>query len=74
MHPGAWKKLCLDLVVNFRGFDLTERLLVECLKCLELARKVGLNEIKEKGVDILLESIGKELSTVEFDELEKQQL
>ena len=47
---GAWKKLCLDLAVDFRGFNLTERLLVDRLKFLELARKVGLDEI-EKDID-----------------------
>ena len=39
--------------------------------CLELARKVGLDELEE-DVDSLLEMIGKELSTEELDELEKQ--
>ena len=69
---GAWKKLCPEFAVDFKGFDLSERLLEECLKCLELARKVGLNKIKE-DVDSLLETIGKELSTEQLEELEKQQ-
>ena len=66
---GSWKKLCLELAVNFWVFDLSERLLEECLKCLELARKVGLDE---EDVDSLLEMIGEELSTEELTELEKQ--
>ena len=64
---GAWKKLCPGLAVNFRGFDPFERLSEERLKCLELARKVGLDKIEEEDVNSLLESIGEEL-----DELEKQ--
>ena len=52
---GEWKKLSLDLAINFRGFDLSERFSQECLKCLELARKVGLNEVEEDNVDSLLE-------------------
>ena len=69
---GSWKKLCLELVVDFRGFDLSERLSEECLKCLELARRVGLDEIEENDVDSLLESVSEELSMEELDELEKQ--
>ena len=68
----AWKKLCPELAVDFRGFDLSERLSEECLKCLELARRVGLDEIEEEDIDSLLETIGEELSTEELDELEKQ--
>ena len=43
----VWKKLCPELSVNFRGFDLFERL-SECLKCFELARRVGLDKIEEE--------------------------
>ena len=57
---------------RLRGFDGSERLSEERLKCLELARKVRLNEIEEEDVDSLLETIGKELSTEDLDELEKQ--
>ena len=39
----AWKKLCSDLAVDFGGFDLSERLSEERLKCFELARKVSLH-------------------------------
>ena len=60
---GAWKKLCPVLAVDFRGFDLSERLSEECL---ELVRKVGLDEVGEDDVDSLLES------TEELDELKKQ--
>ena len=42
-------------------------------ECLELARKVGLDEIEEEDIDSLLETIGEELSTEDLDELEKQQ-
>ena len=66
LHP--WKKLCQELTIDFRGFDLSERLLEEHLKCLELAKRVSLDE-PEEDIDSLLESIGKEL-----DELEKQWL
>ena len=48
---GAWNKLCPELAVDFGGFDLSERLSEECLKCLELARKVGLDELDEEDVD-----------------------
>ena len=50
---GAWKKLCPDLAVDFGGFDLSEGLSRECLKCLELARKVNLDEVEEDDVDSL---------------------
>ena len=69
---GAWKKLCTDFAVDFGGFDLSGKLYQERLKCLELVRKVGLDEVEEDDVDSLLESIGYELSTEELDELEKQ--
>ena len=69
---GARKKLCPELVVNFGGFNLFERLSERCLKCLELARRVGLDEIEEDDVNSLLKSIGEELSTEELNKLEKQ--
>ena len=69
---GAWKKLCPDLAVDFRGFDLSERLSKESHKCLKLARKVGFDEIEDKDVDSLLKSIGEELSMEELDELDQQ--
>ena len=62
-----------DLAVDFRGFELSERLSQECLEYLELARKVGLDEVEEDDVDSLLESMDEELSLEELDELEKQQ-
>ena len=68
---GAWKKLCPKFAIDFRDFNLSERLLEERLKCLELVRKAGLNEIEE-DVDSLLETISEELSTEELVELEKQ--
>ena len=69
---GAWKKLCPDLADDLRGFDLSEGLSREHLKCLELARKVGLDEVEEDDVDNLLESIGEELSIEDLEDLEKQ--
>ena len=69
---GAWKKICPELAVNFGGFDLSERLSWERLKCLELARRVGLDEIQEEDIDSLLKMISQELSTEDLDELEKQ--
>ena len=69
---GAWKKLCPEFAVDFRGFNLSERLLEERLKCPELARRVGLDEIEEEVVNSLLELIGEELSTDDLEELEKQ--
>ena len=70
---GDWKKLCPQFAVDFKGFDLTEKFLEECLKCLELVRKVGLDELEEEDVDPLLQMIGEELSTKDLDKLEKQQ-
>ena len=70
---GDWKKVCPEFAVDFKGFDLSERLSEEHLKYLKLARKVGLDEIEEKDVDSLLETISEELSTEELNELEKQQ-
>ena len=69
---GAWKKLCPEYTVNFRGFDLSKMISEERLKCLELAKKVSLDELEEKDVNSLLETIGKELSTEDLNELEKQ--
>ena len=68
---GAWKKLCLDLAVDFGGFDISEGLLRERLKCLEVARTVGL-EMDDDDVESLLESIDEELTTEELDDLEQQ--
>ena len=48
---GAWKKLCPELAIDLGGFDLSERLSEECLKCLKLARKVGLDKLEEDDVD-----------------------
>ena len=70
--PGSWKKLCPEFAIDFRGFDLSEKLSEERLKCLELAKKVGLIELEEEDVDSLVETIGEELSTRDLDELEKQ--
>ena len=70
---GAWKKLCLHLTVDFWGFNLFEVLSKECLKCLELARKVGLSKIEEDNLESLLESISEELTTEDLKHLEKQQ-
>ena len=69
---GAWKKLCPDLAVDFGGFDLSEELSREHLKCLKLARKVGLDEVEEDNMDSLLESIGEELSMEDLEDLVKQ--
>ena len=69
---GAWKKLCPDHAVDFGGFDLSEGLSRDCFKCLELARRVGLDEIEEEDVDGLLESISEELLREDLEELEKQ--
>ena len=67
---GAWKKLCPHLTIDFHGFNLHETLSRERLKCLELARRVGLDEVEEDDVDSLLESISEELSTEELEDLE----
>ena len=64
---GACKKLYPHLTIDFRGFNLNETLSKELLKCLELARRVGLDEVEEDDVDSLLELIGEEL-----EELQKQ--
>ena len=60
---GPWKTLCLHLAVDFGGFELSEGLLKECLKCLELARKVSLDEVEEDDLESLLESISEELTS-----------
>ena len=54
---GEWKKLCPHLTVDFGGFDLTELLSKERIKCFELLRKVGLDEVEEDDVDSLLEAM-----------------
>ena len=66
---GAWKNLCPEFAVDFRDFDLSEKLSKERLK---LVRKVDLDELEEEDIDSLLETIGEELSTEKLDELEKQ--
>ena len=63
---GAWKKLCLDLAIDFEGFDISEG-----LKCLKVAKTVGL-EMEEDDVESLLESIGEELTTEDLEDLEQQ--
>ena len=55
---GAWKKLCPEFTVDFRGFDQSKSLSEERLKCLDLARKVSL-EIQEEDSDSLLEDLNK---------------
>ena len=62
----AWKKLCPNLAVDFGGLSR------EHFKCLELARRVGLDEVLEDDMDSLLESISEELLTEELEDLEKQ--
>ena len=47
---GTWKKLCPHLAIDFKGFDLTKRLSEEYLKCLEVVRKIGLDELEEDNV------------------------
>ena len=69
---GLWKKLCQHHAIDFGGFDLSEELSKEHLKCLELVRKVGLDEIKEDYLESLLKSIGEELMTEDLEDLEKQ--
>ena len=69
---GSWKKLCPHLAVDFGGFDLSEGFSEKRLKCLELARKVGLNEVKEDNLESLLESITEEVTTEDLEDLEKQ--
>ena len=68
---GAWKKLCPDFAVDFGGFDISEGLSRERLKCLEVAWTVGL-EMEEDDMESLLELIGEELTTEELDDLEQQ--
>ena len=67
---GSWKKFCPHLAVDFGGFDLSDGLSKECL---ELTRKVGLDEIEEDDLESLLESIGEELTMEDLEDLEKQQ-
>ena len=68
---GAWKKLCPDLAIDFGGFDISEGLSRERLKCLEVAKTVGL-KMEEDDVESLLESIGEELTMEDLDNLEQQ--
>ena len=68
---GSWKKLCLDLAVDFAGFDIEEGLSRERLRCLEVAKTVGL-DMEEDDVGSLLESIGEELTTDDLEDLEQQ--
>ena len=69
---GAWKKLCPEFKIDFRGFNLPEEFSEGYLKCLELAKKVGLEELEEEDVNSLLETIGEELSTEDLHKLEKR--
>ena len=65
------KKLCADIAIDFGGFDMSEGLSRERLKCLEVAKTVGL-EMEEDDVESLLESIGEELTTEDLEDLEHQ--
>ena len=67
----AWKKLCPHLAVDFGGFDLNETLSRERLKCLELVRRVSLDEVEEDDMDSLLESIGEELSQLRSSKISR---
>ena len=71
---GAWKHLCPDYAVDFQGFNLESRLSEERLKCLNLAKQVGLDEVEEEDVTELLESINEELTVEELQELEDQRI
>ena len=71
---GAWKKLCPDYAVDFQGFSLDSRLSEERLKCLTLAKKVGLDDVEEEDVNELLESINEELTAEDLQELEEQRI
>ena len=66
---GTWKKLFPQFVVNFKGFNMTEKQSVEQLKWLMLGKKVG----QDDDVNSLLLSIGEELLVEELEELEQQQ-
>ena len=58
---------------RLKGFDMAEKLLKEQLKCLMLAKKVGLEDLEDDDVSSLLLSIGEELSVEDSEELEQQQ-
>ena len=68
---GSWKKLCPDLAVDFAGFDIEEGLSRERLRCLKVAKTVGL-DMEEDDVESILESIGEELTTDGLEDLEQQ--
>ena len=65
---GVMEKLCSHFAVNFGDFDLSKGLSKECL---ELARKVGLDEVEEDNLKSLLKSISEELTTEDLKDLEK---
>ena len=68
---GMWKKLCPDFAIDFGGFDVSEGLSRERLKCVEVAKTVGL-ELDADDVESPLKSIGKELTTEDLEDLEQQ--
>ena len=71
---GAWQKLCPDYAVDFQGFSLDSRLSEERLKCLSLAKQVGLDEVEEEDVNELLEAINEELTAEELQEVEDERI
>ena len=72
LHPGVVEEALSAPRRRLEGFDLSEGLSKEGLWCLELARKVSLNEVEEDDLESLLKSISKELMTKDIEDLEKQ--
>ena len=71
---GAWKKLCPDYAIDFQGFNLESSLSEERLRCLNLVKNVGLDEVEEEDVTQLLESINEELTAEDLHELEQERV
>ncbi|XP_066975445.1 tigger transposable element-derived protein 1-like [Macrobrachium rosenbergii] len=70
---GAWKKLCLQFVNSFEGFEQTEDVETVTRKIVGLSKRLKL-DLEAEDVTELLASHGGELSSEDLIELEKQMI
>lgn len=67
----VWKNLCPELVHDFIGFDIQEKVLEIHLECVAKVRKAGFKQTEEKDIAELIGSHRVELSNEELLEREK---
>ncbi|XP_066958320.1 tigger transposable element-derived protein 1-like [Macrobrachium rosenbergii] len=70
---GSWKKMCLQFVNSFEGFEEAEEVETVTRKIVALSKKLQL-DMEAEDVTELLASHGEEMSLEDFTELEKQMI